>query len=98
MQHAFIPAFAQAGVFVAEIVVDQRDALTSAVRQLADHVLRGVYIVNSDAGNGARISVFCALHPRGASDQGREFRQFRERVHSDDPIDDFSRQQAQAGA
>jgi len=39
MQHALITALAQAGILVAEIVVNQGNALPAGVSQTADHVL-----------------------------------------------------------
>ena len=98
MQHALVPALAQAGIFVAQVVVDQSDALTSAVGQATDHMLGGIDIVNPDAGDRPRIGVFGALHPGGIANQRRQLGKAGKGVHGDNAVDHFAGQQAQSRA
>ena len=75
VDHALIAALAQTGIFIAQVVVDHRDAFASTVGKLADGMLRRINVVNPHAGNRAGIGIFGTLHPRCGANQRGQFRQ-----------------------
>jgi len=74
MEHVFIAALAQAGIAIAQIVVNQGNAPITALRQPRHRPLRRIDVVYADAGDTAGIGILGALHPRRIADHHRQFR------------------------